>query len=83
MCRHAGTALKLLTAPLPVNQEEGLQAGVHVPLRVVAKAERMRAETAQQVLQAVIDHPRIASVLELSHSALEQQLQELRSGVSM
>eukprot|EP00892_Ulva_mutabilis_P007207 jgi/Ulvmu1/4859/UM020_0145.1 len=78
VCQHVGTALKLLSAPLPVNEENAVEGVVHVPGRVVAKAERMRRVTAEQLLQTVIDHPRIADVLGLPKPALEELLRAMR-----
>lgn len=78
MCQHVGTALKLLLEPMAVNEGEVEEAGVHVPQRVVAKAERMRRETAVAVLQAVIDHPSIARVLHLEKGALVEELKKCR-----
>lgn len=74
VCQHAGTALKLLLEPMPVNEGAAEEAGVHVPQRLVAKAERMRREAAAQLLQAVVHHPRVAGILELSKEALAEQL---------
>lgn len=78
VCKHTGTVLKLLLEPMTVNEGEAEEAGVHVPQRVVAKAEQMRRETAAVVLQAVIDHPTIARVLGLEKGALIEELKICR-----
>lgn len=77
VCLHAGTALKLLTEPMPVNDGEARDAGdaaVHVPQRVVVKADRMRRETLTQLLQSIINHPSISTVLEVSKDDLTEQM---------
>lgn len=78
VCQHTGTVLKLLLEPMAVNEGGAEEAGVHVPNRVVAKAEQMRRETAAAVLQAVIDHPNIAQVLGLEKGALIDELKICR-----